>query len=162
MAYRFFQTFRSKSGKPGGFDLTQKLEVLLLMTNTTVLTDADSSIVNLASFTTLDEHAGTNYVRKDIYLLDEDDDGKHWSNNAALNARVNQLVWTALGAGARSVKGILIASKSDHPDYASIPIYYRDLATPLPSNGEDYKINLNVEVESVPTPVFTLADGGAS
>ena len=120
----------------GEFNLaTQDLRVMLLMTNTTVDTQLEdgSSTQNISDFTTLDEFDGANYVRKALATetVQQDD-----TNNRA-DFSADNLTWTALGVGTRSIQGALLYRHVTN-DTDSLPIaFYEFSATP---DGSDFTI----------------------
>lgn len=114
------------------------IRALLVMTSTTVHTQED--VATIAGFTTLDEMNGAGYVRKALanQAVNEDDP----NNRGEFDA--DDVTWSALGAGTRSVKGVLIfkfvATDADH-----IPIAFFEFPTAYPATGIDFTLSWNAE-----------------
>lgn len=118
---------------------TDDLRVALVMTNTTV--DTEDDVIFLTAFTTLDEMDGANYVRKAFAgeALTKD------SPNNRSEFDANDITWTALGAGTRSVAGALVyLHVTDDTDSPAIA-YIDDGGFPFVANGGDVTIQWNAE-----------------
>ncbi len=144
MADGFSNKYLAESAKPSGFPLNNHVEAVLCMADNdcaTTIQDADES-----GDMAIDIMGGSGYVDKAVYLDVVKDNTNNRANviskNSDLSAAVSQLVWSALGAGARNVKGILYRTTASHaiPD---CPIYYTDFAEAKAANGEDFKVNLD-------------------
>lgn len=120
----------------GGIDFdSHDIRVALLMTNTTADTQNDA-IDTINDFTTLDEFDGSGYVRK--ALANETVTKDDTNDRAAFSA--DNVTWTTLGAGTRSVAGALIY-KHNTNDTDSIPLAWIEFsATP---DGNDFVIKWN-------------------
>lgn len=138
LAYTPFKTNLMK----GSFDMQEAgndIRVALLMTNTTADTEEDAEFV--ATFATLDEMDGANYVRKNL--------GTQAVNMDTVNNRGEfdavDVTWTALGAGTRSIAGFLVF-KFVTNDAASPNIAFIDSGGfPIAANGGDLTIQFNAE-----------------
>ena len=112
------------------------LRMIICLDTTTVDTEEDVLLMN--GFTTLAEHAGTNYARKILgtKALSRDDANDRAEFDCA------DVTWTALGAGASDMAGVLVyLHVTDDTD--SIPLAWIDTVSgspsfPLPSNGGDF------------------------
>lgn len=124
----------------GGLDLdSQDMRVLLVMTNTTADTDQDAGTIS--AFGTLDEMDGANYVRKALAneAVNEDDP----NNRAEFDA--DDVVWTSLGAGTRSMQGLVVFRFVTN-DADSIPIAFIDSGGfPVAANGLNFSVSWNAE-----------------
>lgn len=120
----------------GGLDLDgQDIRVMLLMTNTTADTQNDG-IDTINDFTTLDEFNGSGYVRK--ALANETVTKDDTNDRAAFSA--DNLTWSSLGAGTRSVNGALV-HRHVTADTDSIPYAWIEFnATP---DGNDFVVKWN-------------------
>jgi hypothetical protein len=120
----------------GGIDFDgHDIRVALLMTNTTADTQNDG-IDTINDFTTLDEFNGSGYVRK--ALTNETVTKDDTNDRAAFSA--DNVTWTTLGAGTRSVAGALIHRHVTN-DTDSIPLAWIEFsATP---DGNDFVIKWN-------------------
>ncbi len=118
----------------GGDDI----RVRICMTNTTCDTEEDTAV--LADFTTIDVQDGTNYADKALAneIVNED------TTNDRAEFDADVVLWTALGAGARAIAGILVykfvATDADH-----VPIAWIDTPSPPNANGGDWSANWNAE-----------------
>lgn len=138
LAYTFFKNDLMK----GSFDLREAgndIRVALLMTNTTADTEEDLQFVG--SFTTLDDMNGANYVRKNLANQATNQDNPN--NRGEFDA--DDVTWTALGAGTRSIQAFLIY-KFITNDAASPVIAFIDSGGfPIAANGGDLTLQFNVE-----------------
>jgi hypothetical protein len=119
----------------GGFDwTTADVRMLLFMTNSTA-GDEDNAIEFLDDFTTLDEFDGANYVRK---ALTNQTRTKDFTNlRTILDA--DDLVYTDLGAGTRSVAGAL-AYLEGASDGARIPLAALVYGTARTPDGSNFTV----------------------
>ena len=98
------QSFNSFKDKLlSAFFLSETIEVALLMTNTTVVTENDG-IDDDGDFTTLDEHDGASYAR--VTLTGKTVTTEDASDRAVLGA--SSAVFTGIGAGTRQIRGVLL------------------------------------------------------
>lgn len=112
------------------------IRVALVMTNTTVDSENDG-IVNLDDFTTLDECDGANYVRK---ALTSETITKDDSNDQA-EFDADDVTWSALGAGTRSVQGMLVYKYVDGTAANDIALFYLEFAAVKTPDGSDFTVN---------------------
>lgn len=123
----------------GEIDLNaDDMRIRLLMTNTTADTENDA-IVNIADFTTLDTFDGANYVDKALAseAVNKDDA----NDRAEFDA--DDLTWTALGAGTRSIAGALLYKYVDGTDANDLVVAWIEFsATP---DGNNFQLNWNAE-----------------
>lgn len=124
----------------GGIDLdTDDIRVALCMTNTTADTenDGDSYVGDL---TTLDEMDGANYVRKQLaneaVNLDDPNDRAEFD--------ADDVTWSSLGAGTRSMAGALIYKHVTN-DADSPLIAWVEFAAPVTADGSNFTIQWNAE-----------------
>lgn len=115
------------------------IRIALLSTNTTADTENDD-IVFVDDITTLDEFDGTNYARKALTseAVNEDDTG----DEAEFDA--DDVTWTALGAGTRSIQGILVY-KHVNDDTDSPVICFLQFAANKTPDGSDFQVVWNAE-----------------
>lgn len=112
------------------------IRVALLMTNTSVLTAGQEDLLTVGALTTLDEYDGAAYVRKVLAgkAVAADNPGNLGSFDA------NDVLWSTLGAGTRSAKGIL-GFKFITNDTDNIPLFWIDAGGfPLAGNGGDLTV----------------------
>lgn len=105
------------------------MRIMLLMTNTTADTEKDKQTI--ATFTTLDECNGANYVRKALanQIVNQDDP------NLRAEMDADDIVWTALGVGTRQNQGMVLYRFVTN-DADSIPIAWIDTGGfPFDGNG---------------------------
>lgn len=127
----------------GELDLNaHDIRVALLMTNTTADTENDgkTTISGGTGFTTLDEFDGSGYVRK--ALANEAVNKDDANDRAEFDA--DDVTWTALGAGTRSIAGILVY-RHVTTDADSVPIAWLEFATPKTPDGSDLTVQWNAE-----------------
>lgn len=122
----------------GEIDLNaDDIRIALLSTNTTADTENDA-ITTVDGITTLDEFDGANYVRK--ALANEAVNKDDTNDRAEFDA--DDVTWTSLGAGTRSVAGILVYKHVTN-DTDSIPIAWVEVSgTP---DGNDFTVQWNAE-----------------
>lgn len=116
------------------------VRVAILMTNNTAVADRDAA--TLAGITTLDEMNGAGYVRKALTgeIVNQDDP----NNRAEFDA--DDVLWSALGNGARAMAGLLVYRHVDGTAANDIPIGYIDSGGfPLNPQGVDFQVAWNVE-----------------
>lgn len=124
----------------GELDLdSNDIRVIICMTNTTA--DTDFTADTIGGIGTLDEHNGTNYVRKACAseAISED--------NTAHRAEFtfSAITWTALGAGTRQLAGFLVYKHVTN-DSDSIPLIWIDTGGfPFASNGGDVTFTPNAD-----------------
>lgn len=118
---------------------TDDIRIALLSTNTTADTENDD-IEFVGNITTLDEFDGANYVRKALAneIVNEDDTG----DEAEFDA--DDVTWTALGAGTRSVAGILVYKHVTN-DADSPVIAWLEFSAVKTPDGSDFTIQWNAE-----------------
>ncbi len=120
----------------GTIDLdTDDIRIALLMTNTTAAADNDT-ISYVGDLATLDEMDGANYARallvnETIVLDDANDLAKLTADN---------VTFTSLGAGTRSVKGLLVF-KFVLNDTDSPVICWNEFASPIAADGNNFNVN---------------------
>jgi hypothetical protein len=138
MASKVYLRFIQNEGR-GSFNLhaTDDIRVALLMTNTTADTEDDGKEF-VSGFTTLDEFDGANYVRK--ALANEAFAEDQANNRAEFDA--DDVTWTALGAGTRSVAGALVFKFVTNDADSPIIAWVEFSATP---DGNDFTIQWNAE-----------------
>jgi hypothetical protein len=117
---------------------TDDLRIALLMTNTTVLSDAEAiPINNLASFGTLDEFdGGAPYARQSLA-------GKtpnRVNATPAVGLTVSDVAFGNLVAGTRSIKGALIYKHVDGTAANDIPLFYADFDTVKTPDGSAFTV----------------------
>lgn len=116
------------------------IRVALLMTNTNVESAGIEDAANLAAITTLDEMDGANYARKALTTkaVSEDD-----PNNLA-KFSADDVLWAALGAGTRSVKGVLLYKRIDGTAANDQPIaWMTPTGFPFAASGGDVTVRWN-------------------
>ncbi len=113
------------------------IRVALLMTNTDADTLATAALMNALA---LDETAGANYVRKALVneLITQDDG----NNRAEFDA--DDVTWTALGNGARSIQGVIVY-KHVTDDTDSIPICFIDFAVDQDPGGSNFTLQWDAQ-----------------
>lgn len=121
-------------------DLTDKVEVVLLMSNNNA---ADTPSATTTADITLDAIAsGT----QDAYLKVVKDGASRRAYlqpcQSDMTTAVTLITFNSLAAGARDVKGMLWRCKSDHPTHALLPIAYKDFTTARAANGENFKVTV--------------------
>lgn len=139
MASRVFNCF-IRGNAAGEIDLNaDDIRVALLMTNTDADTVAQSA-VDFVDDIALDEMDGANYVRKALAneAVNRDDP----NDRAEFGA--DDVTWTSLGAGTRSMQGALVF-KFVTVDGDSIPIAYVEFSSPVAADGTDFTIQWNAE-----------------
>ena len=132
----------------GTIDLdTTQIVCILAMTNT--VADTETTVDNFAGWTGgevvgLDEFDGSGYTpgwgsasRKVLANVTVTDDGTTMKfDNTA------DLTWSSLGAGTRSITGVVIAKEGGANDTTSIPICFLEV-TDTAANGGDITIAFN-------------------
>lgn len=116
------------------------IRALILMTNNTALADRDA--LTISGITTLDEMGGANYVIKALAneIVNRDDA----NNRAEFDA--DDILWTLLGNGVRSMAGVLLKRHVDGTAPNDIPIAFLDGgAFPLNPGGADFRVIWNAE-----------------
>lgn len=108
----------------------------LLSTNTTADTQNDA-LTFVSEITTLDEFDGANYVRKTLAS------GTVTKNDGSDRADLDfaDVTWSALGAGTRSIQGILLY---DHvgADSANPVIAWLEFSTVKTPDGSDFTLSI--------------------
>lgn len=124
----------------GDLDLeADTIKAILVMTNTTA--DTDTGADNVDAITTLDEMDGSGFTwghgntgRKTLSNITASDDGTTFTfDNTA------DITWSTLGAGTRSITGVLIAKEGTADDTTAIPICFLEV-TDTAANGGDITI----------------------
>lgn len=120
---------------------SRTLRVALLMTNTTADTENDG-ISFVDEIATLDEFDGANYVRKEL------SGGVVTVNDANDRGELDfaDVTWTALGAGTRSIAGILVfeaPSGTGTGDEASPVGWWLEFPSPKTPDGSDFVLSIN-------------------
>ena len=126
----------------GAFDFTNDdIRVALLMTSTTA--DTEKGAATVAGFTTIDDFDGTGYTAGGAALAGESVTEDSGNNRGEFDA--TDLIFSALGAGTRSIAGALVY-KFVTSFSASIPIaWIDDGGFPIVANGGDITITWNAE-----------------
>jgi len=120
---------------------TDDMRVLLVMTDTTCDTEKDVS--TFAGFTTIDEMDGANYVADGMALANEAVNEDLPNDRAEFDA--DDLTWSALGAGARSIAAAVLY-KFITNQAASEPVAYIDAGGfPFAASGTDFTLQWNAE-----------------
>lgn len=129
----------------GTIDLNDgTVRAVLVMTNTSV--DTQEDVTTVSGFATLDEmngsgftwgHGGTGRKSPTVAVAQNDTDDR-----ADVSCTPNPLTWASLGAGARSVQGILFLKVGTTNDNDAIPLFFLNF-TPAAANGEDFKVNFD-------------------
>lgn len=114
------------------------LRVALVMTNTTCDTEEETALMN--AFTTLDETAGTNYARKTLSSQAVAID----TTNDRVEFDCEDLTWTALGDGARSLQGLLLLRHVTN-DTDSIPLAFVEFSANQDPGGSDFTVTIDTE-----------------
>ncbi len=118
---------------------TADMRVALLSTNTTADTQNDG-ISFIADLTTLDEFDGAGYVRKalanEAVNLDDPNDRAEFD--------ADNVTWSSLGAGTRSVQGLLLYVHVTN-DADSIPVAWIEFASVKTPDGSDFTVNWDAE-----------------
>lgn len=137
-AYTPFKTRLLKKTAPD-FDAPDDIRVLLVMTNTTADTEQDAEFV--ANITTLDEMDGANYVRKALAgeVVNED------APNNRAEFDTGDVTWSALGAGTRSMAGIVLYQHVTNDADSPLIAYIDTGGFPLAANGGDILASFSIE-----------------
>jgi hypothetical protein len=124
----------------GDLDLnTHDIRMALVMTNTDADTNTDAEFI--ASFASLDEMDGANYVRK--ALANETVTADLTNDRGEFTA--DAVTWSALGNGTRQLEGIVLFRHVTN-DADSIPIAFIDPpGWPLNPGGADLTVTPNAE-----------------
>lgn len=119
------------------------IKAILCMTNTT--SDTEIDVDNVDALTLLDEMDGSGFTwghgntgRKTLATTIVTNDA---SDRAEVNIAALSTTWATLGAGTRSVQGVLIAKEGSANDTTAIPLVYLDFAAPVAANGQDFVVN---------------------
>jgi hypothetical protein len=112
---------------------TDDIRVALVMTNTTCGSE-NVGIATVSAYTTLDECNGANYVRKALQ-----NKGARKAADGSVQYYADNVTWTALGAGTRSVAGVLVF-KNVTNDADSIPADYLPFPAPVVLDGNNFTI----------------------
>ena len=130
----------------GTIDLdSDNIYVALLMTSSTAGTDNDG-VEHVDDIGTLDEMDGANYERKALankaVNLDDTNDRAEFD--------ADDVTWTALGVGTRSVQGALIyvdadADGASADDSTNDAIAYVQFSSNLDADGSDVTVSWNAE-----------------
>lgn len=145
MASVVYNQFKKYSAD-GTIDLdTDNVYAALVMTNTTVDTENDG-IEHVDDFTTLDECDGANYVRKKLSTTAVNlDDG---NDRAEFDA--DDITWSALGNGTRSLQGVLLYVDADDDgdsadDASNDVIAFIEFSSNQDPGGSDFTIQWDSE-----------------
>jgi hypothetical protein len=129
-----------RANAAGEIDLNaDDIRVALVMTNSTCPTQNDG-VTTLSGFTTVDEMNGANYARK--ALANEAVNKDDANDRAEFDA--DDVVWTSLGAGTRSIAGVLVYKHVTN-DADSIPIAYLEFPSPVVADGNNFTITWHAE-----------------
>lgn len=118
---------------------THDMRALLVMTNTTADTEDDTEFIG--GLVTLDEMDGANYVRKSLASEAVNFDA---ANNRG-EADADDVTWAALGAGTRSIAGVVIFRFVTNDADSPLVAYIDSGGFPIAANGGDLTIQWNVE-----------------
>lgn len=113
------------------------LRLALLMTNTTADTENDGKVF-VGDISTLDEFDGSGYVRKTLAsgAAAVDDTNDRGGLDFA------DVTWTALGAGTRSVQGVLLYDHITN-DAASRIIAWLEFSSNKTPDGSDFTLTIS-------------------
>tara|TARA_R100000808_G_scaffold25092_1_gene61752 strand:- start:4861 stop:5286 length:426 start_codon:yes stop_codon:yes gene_type:complete len=110
----------------------------LVMTNTTADTEEETALMN--AFTTLDETAGSGYVRKALANQAVAID----TTNDRIEFDFDDITWSSLGNGARDLQGMLLL-KHVNDDTDSIPIAFIEFSANQSPGGSDFTVSIDAE-----------------
>lgn len=138
MSFIFTNAKRALLAGELDFD-AQDIRVALLSTNNSLGTAGQEDVATIAAITTLDEFNGAGYVRK--ALTTKTVNAVNASDLANFDA--DDVLWAALGAGVRSIAGILLFRQVTS-DADSVPIaFINSGGFPFNGNGGDVTIQWN-------------------
>lgn len=120
---------------------TVDLRIKLCMSDTTC--DSEQDAVNLAAFTTIDECDGSGYTMLDLAGISVNQDD---ANNRSEIDYNDGTFGAAVGAGTRSVVGMLYFVRVDGTTANDYPVAWKDVT---PFNGNGGAINLTVNAEGL-------------
>ena len=123
-----------------GCNLNADIRMALLMTNTTVDTENDG-IENLGDFTTLDECNGANYARRALSTATPTVAIDTARDSVKLSC-ASHPVFPNLGAGSRSIAGVLFYFNILDDDNQSVPFLYCPYTTPRNPDGGNFTVEL--------------------
>lgn len=119
------------------------IRITIVMTNSSVTTAGQQDVSTISALTTLDQMDGSGYVRKlmgavTVKAVTQD----NTNHRAIFTSDTTGIIWTALGAGTRSMKGAIIYQDTTgtNNDATNIPIFWIDGGFPLAANGTDFKM----------------------
>tara|TARA_R110000824_G_scaffold225667_1_gene413348 strand:+ start:15834 stop:16295 length:462 start_codon:yes stop_codon:yes gene_type:complete len=147
MASVVYNKFKQSSAD-GVIDLgDDDIYAALVMLNTTCDTENDG-MENVDDFTTLDEMDGANYARKPlggtVVNLDDANDRAEFD--------ADNVTWSALGAGTRTVQGVLLYVDADDDgaiggadDAANKVIAFIEFPSAVTADGSDLTVAWNAE-----------------
>lgn len=124
-----------------GIKLDGDLRLLLVMTNTTVDTDADSAIEFLDDFTTLDECDGAGYARIALAASTPAVAINNTRDSVTLIC-TDHPVFPNLDPGTRNIQGVLLYWNVLDDDAQSVPFLYFPYTTPRVPDGGDFTVEL--------------------
>ena len=143
MATRVFSEF-ARANAAGEIDLNDaavRIRIRLCMTNTTVGTDADSGITRNSNFTTIDEHGTAGQKELANKAVNRD------AANGRAEFDADDVTYTALAAGLRDVRGVLVFYDPDglDNDANNIPIAFLEYTTDKSPDGSDFTVKFDPE-----------------
>lgn len=118
---------------------THDMRILLVMTNTTA--DTDQDVQNIADIGTLDEMDGSGYARQTLTGEAINEDAAN--NRAEFDA--NDATFSTLGAGTRSVAGIVLYRHVTNDADAVLLAYIDSGGFPFAASGTDVVVQWNAE-----------------
>ena len=123
-----------------GMKLTGDIRLALCMTNTTCDTENDG-VEDLNDFTALDECDGSNYARLALSTATPTT-SIDTARGSVKTVCASHPVFSSLGAGTRSVDGVLFYWNVLGDDAQSVPFMYCGYSTPRNPDGNDFTIEL--------------------
>lgn len=119
---------------------TDTLKAILVMTNFS----ADQDDNTVSAFSALDEMDGSGFNwghsqsgRKTLAVTTTVDDS---SDRGDVNVDAGTTTWASLGAGTRSVAGVVICKEGSANDTTAVPYVFLEFASPVAANGEDFTV----------------------
>lgn len=121
--------------------LNGDIRLLLAMTNNTIDDTIDDSIEFLGDITDLDEHDGSGYARLQLATATPTVAIDNTRDSVKLTC-ASDPVFASLGAGTRSVAGVLFYWNVLGDDAQSIPFIWAPYTTPRNPDGSNFTIEL--------------------